>query len=104
MSESVIHVFETLSNLGHTFRVLSEYVQSLFRVCSECVKSVFRVFSECVQSLFRVCSECVQSMFRVCFISSPSASFVSVLGIFTLESKLICQTSAGGNWSFIREF
>ena len=34
-SERLIHVFEILSNLGHIFRVGSEYVQSRFRVCSE---------------------------------------------------------------------
>ena len=39
--DSVIHVFEILLNLGHIFRVGSEYVQSVFRVCSECVLSVF---------------------------------------------------------------
>ena len=60
----------------------SECVQNVFRVCSECVQSVFRVCSECVQSVFKVCSECVQIVFRVCFISSPSASSVSVFGIF----------------------
>ena len=41
VSESVIHVFEILSNLGHIFRVCSEYVQSMFRVCSENVQSMF---------------------------------------------------------------
>ena len=35
-----------------------------------------------VQSRFRACSEQVQSMFGVCFISSSSASSVSVLAFF----------------------
>ena len=39
--------------------------------------------SDCVQSVFRVCSECVQSMFNIEIISSPSASSVSIFGIFT---------------------
>ena len=47
--DSVIHVFEILLNLGHIFRVCSEYVQSVFMV--------FRVCSEYVQSMFRVCSD-----------------------------------------------
>ena len=42
-SDSVIHVFEILSNLGHIIRLSSGYVQSMSRVCSECVQSVFRV-------------------------------------------------------------
>ena len=45
---------------------------------------MFRVRSECVQSVFRVCSECVQSVFNIEFISSPSASSVSIFGIFLL--------------------
>ena len=94
-TQSVIHVFEILSNLGHIFRLSSVYVQSrfregseyvqsrfrvfrvfpgcvqgVFRVCTACVQSVFqgeyRVCSEWVQSMFRVCSECVQSVFRLC--------------------------------------
>ena len=64
-SQSLINVIEILSNLGHIFRVCSEYVQSMFRMCSECAQSVLRVCSECVQSVFRVCSECVQSVLRV---------------------------------------
>ena len=32
VSQSVGNVFEILSNLGHIFRVCSEYVQSVFRV------------------------------------------------------------------------
>ena len=64
-SESVSNVLEILSNLGHIFRVCSEYVQSVFRVCSVCVQIEFKVSSECVQSVFRVCSECSQSVFRV---------------------------------------
>ena len=64
------------------FRVCTVFVQSVFRVCSECVQCVFRVCSECVQSVFRVCSECVQSMFNIEVISSPSASSVSIFGIF----------------------
>ena len=66
----------------------SEYVQIVFRVCSECVQSLFRMCSECVQSLFRVCSEFVQSVLRVCLISSPSASSVSVFGIFFIIMKV----------------
>ena len=66
VGESLIHVFEILSNLGHIFRVCSGCVQGVFRVCSECVQSVFRMCSECVQSVFKVYSECVQSVFRVC--------------------------------------
>ena len=64
MSESVIHVFEILSNLGNIFRVCSGYVQSVFRVCSECVQSVFNI------EVF----------------SSSSASSVSIFGIFLLLS------------------
>ena len=43
VGESVINVFEILSNLQHIFRVCSECAQSVLRVCSECVQSVFRV-------------------------------------------------------------
>ena len=43
---------------------------------------MFNVCSEFLQGFFRVSSEYLQSMFRVFFISSPSASSVSVLGIF----------------------
>ena len=68
--------------------VCSECVQSVFRVCSERVQSVFRVCSECVQSVFRVRSEYVQSMFNIEVISSPSASSVSIFGIFHLEMRL----------------
>ena len=32
-----------------------------------------------------MCSECVQNVVRVCFISSPSASSVSVFGIFYVK-------------------
>ena len=49
VSQSMIHVFEVLSNLGHIFRLSSGYVQSMFRVCSEYVQSMFRVCSEYVQ-------------------------------------------------------
>ena len=35
VAESLIDVFEILSNLWHIFRVCSEYVQGMFRVCSE---------------------------------------------------------------------
>ena len=73
VGESLINVFEILLNLGHIFRVCSEYVQSMFRVCSEYAQGMFRyvqimisVCSGYVQSMFRVCSEYVQSMFRVC--------------------------------------
>ena len=51
-------------------------------MCSECVQSMFRLCSDCVQSVLTVCSECAQRVFRVCFISSPSASSVSVFDIF----------------------
>ena len=60
----------------------SECVQSVFRVCLECAQGAFRVCSECVQSAFSVCSECVQSVFNIDVISSPSASSVSIFGIF----------------------
>ena len=60
VSQSLIHVFEILSNLGHIFRLSSGYVQGMLRVCSEYVQVMLRVCS------FRVCSEYVQSMFRVC--------------------------------------
>ena len=63
----------------------SECVQSVFRVCLECAQGAFRVCSECVQSAFSVCSECVQSVFNIDVISSPSASSVSIFGIFSLE-------------------
>ena len=53
-SESVINVFEILSNLGHIFRLSSGYAQGRFRVCSEYVQSMFIVCSEYVQSMFRV--------------------------------------------------
>ena len=82
MSQSSINVFEISSNIGHIFRMCSGCVQGLFRVYSECIQSVFRVCSECVQSVFSVCSECVQSMFNIEIISSPSASSVSIFGIF----------------------
>ena len=35
--------------------------------------------------MFRVFSEYIQSMFRICFISSSSASSVSVFGIFYVK-------------------
>ena len=35
VSESLIHVFEFLSNLGHIIRLSSGYVQGMFRECSE---------------------------------------------------------------------
>ena len=77
------------------FRVCSECVQGVFRMCSECVRNMFSVCSECfgiclecVQSVFRVFSECVQSMFNIEVISSPSASSVSIFGIFHLEMRL----------------
>ena len=73
----------------YVFWVCSECVMSVFRVCSECVQSVFRVRSGCVQSVFRVCSECVQSVFNIEVISSPSASSVSIFGIFHFSD--ICQ-------------
>ena len=65
----------------------SECVQSVFRVCLECAQGAFRVCSECVQSAFSVCSECVQSVFNIDVISSPSASSVSIFGIFFLNSR-----------------
>ena len=65
----------------------SECVQSVFRVCLECAQGAFRVCSECVQSAFSVCSECVQSVFNIDVISSPSASSVSIFGIFLLETR-----------------
>ena len=34
-SQSLIHVFEILSNLGHIIRLSSGYVQGMFRVGSE---------------------------------------------------------------------
>ena len=52
-TQSVINVFEILSNVGHIFRLCSGYVQSVFRVSSECLQSVFRVCSECVQRILR---------------------------------------------------
>ena len=55
------------------FRVCSEYVQGMFRVCSEYSQSIFRVYSEYVM---------------VCFISSSSASSVSVFGIFQYRAGL----------------
>ena len=64
----------------------SECVQSVFRVCLECAQGAFRVCSECVQSAFSVCSECVQSVFNIDVISSPSASSVSIFGIFQYEA------------------
>ena len=33
-SDSLSHVFEILSNLGHIIRLSSGYVQGIFRVCS----------------------------------------------------------------------
>ena len=66
----------------------SECVQSVFRVCLECAQGAFRVCSECVQSAFSVCSECVQSVFNIDVISSPSASSVSIFGIFMFQSRL----------------
>ena len=69
----------------------SECVQSVFRVCLECAQGAFRVCSECVQSAFSVCSECVQSVFNIDVISSPSASSVSIFGIFTFTTfKRLC--------------
>ena len=65
----------------------SECVQSVFRVCLECAQGAFRVCSECVQSAFSVCSECVQSVFNIEVISSPSASSVSIFGIFGHKSS-----------------
>ena len=44
-SHSLINVFEILSNLGHIFRVCSEYVQGMFRVCSKYVQSMFSLHS-----------------------------------------------------------
>ena len=49
---------------------------------------MFRVCSECVQSVFRVRSEYVQSMFNIEVTSSPSASSVSIFGIFYLNFML----------------
>ena len=97
-TQSVINVFEILSNLGHIFRLCSGYVQSVFRMCSEYVPSVFRVSSECHQSVirvssechqsvFRVSSECLQSVFNIEVISSSSASSVSIFGIFPSQSS-----------------
>ena len=57
VSHSVIDVFEILSNLGHIFRLSSDYGPGMFRVCSEYVQGMFRVCSEYVQGMFRVCSE-----------------------------------------------
>ena len=56
-SDSLINVFEILSNVGHIFRLSSVYAQGMFRVCSKYVQSRLRVGSECVQSRFRVGSE-----------------------------------------------
>ena len=70
----------------------SECVQSVFRVCLECAQGAFRVCSECVQSAFSVCSECVQSVFNIDVISSPSASSVSIFGIFS--SRYLCLDEA----------
>ena len=64
-------------------------VQGVFRVCSGCVQGVFRVCSECSESVFTVCSECVQSVFNSEVISSPSASSVSIFGIFFTFMKLL---------------
>ena len=68
----------------------SECVQSVFRVCLECAQGAFRVCSECVQSAFSVCSECVQSVFNIDVISSPSASSVSIFGIFCVATGSMC--------------
>ena len=57
MSESLIHVFEILSTLGHIISVCSGYVQGMFRVCSGYIQGMFRVSSGYVQSRFRVGSE-----------------------------------------------
>ena len=66
----------------------SECVQSEFRVHLECVQSAFRVCSECVQSVFRVCSEFFQSTLNIEVISSPSASYVSIFGIFATRVNI----------------
>ena len=68
------------------FIVCSEQVQGRFRAGSEQVQSRFRAGSEQVQSRYRAGSEQVQSMFWVCFLSSSSASSVSVFGIFFTAS------------------
>ena len=75
----------------------SECVQSVFRVCLECAQGAFRVCSECVQSAFSVCSECVQSVFNIDVISSPSASSVSIFGIFSGSCPSDCSQIA--RWS-----
>ena len=77
----------------------SECVQSVFRVCLECAQGAFRVCSECVQSAFSVCSECVQSVFNIDVISSPSASSVSIFGIFSYFLWLNVLIRRGNFWS-----
>ena len=72
------------------FRVYSHYVQSMFRVGSEQVQGRFRAGSGQIKSRFRAGSEYVQCMFGVCFISSSSASSVSVFGIFFLQFHHQC--------------
>ena len=70
------------------FRVYSHYVQSMFRVGSEQVQGRFRAGSGQIKSRFRAGSEYVQCMFGVCFISSSSASSVSVFGIFNCRGEM----------------
>ena len=60
----------------------------MFRVCSGYVLSVFKVCSECNQSVLRVCPPCVLSVFNIEVISSPSASSVSIFGIFNTAKKI----------------
>ena len=86
-SECVQSAFRVRSEcVQSVFRVRSECVLGVFRVCTGCVQGAFRVCSECGQSAFSVCSECVQSVFNIEVISSPSASSVSIFGIFKEES------------------
>ena len=42
-SDSLIHVFEILSNLGHIIRLSSGYAQGSFRICLEYAQSMFGV-------------------------------------------------------------
>ena len=51
VSESLIHVFEILSTLGHIISVCSGYVQGMFRVCSGYVQGMFTVCSWCVHGV-----------------------------------------------------
>ena len=84
-SECVRNMFSVCSEC---FGICLECVQSVFRVFSECLQRVLRVSSECHQSVIRVSSECVQSVFNIEVISSPSASSVSIFGIFCFKHCL----------------